>query len=77
MLLEPDDHYLEQVAELAKQHGTLLIFDEVITGFRRDIRGAQSYYNVTPDLADVGQGHRWRAAPERNCGPGRNPGNDV
>ncbi len=40
--------YLEQLAELAKQHGALLIFDEVITGFRRDIGGAQSYYNVIP-----------------------------
>jgi glutamate-1-semialdehyde 2,1-aminomutase len=53
--LEPGDHYLEQVAELAKRHGALLIFDEVITGFRRDIRGAQSYYNVIPDLATLGK----------------------
>jgi glutamate-1-semialdehyde 2,1-aminomutase len=43
------------VAELAKRHSALLIFDEVITGFRRDIRGAQSYYNVTPDLATLGK----------------------
>jgi glutamate-1-semialdehyde 2,1-aminomutase len=53
--LEPGDHYLEQLAELAKRHGALLIFDEVITGFRRDVRGAQSYYNVTPDLATLGK----------------------
>jgi glutamate-1-semialdehyde 2,1-aminomutase len=53
--LEPGDHYLEKVAELAKRHGALLIFDEVITGFRRDVRGAQSYYNVTPDLATLGK----------------------
>jgi glutamate-1-semialdehyde 2,1-aminomutase len=53
--LEPGDHYLEQVAELAKRHGTLLIFDEVITGFRRDVRGAQSFYNVIPDLATLGK----------------------
>jgi glutamate-1-semialdehyde 2,1-aminomutase len=53
--IEPDDHYLERMAELAKQHGALLIFDEVITGFRKDIRGAQSYYNVTPDLATLGK----------------------
>jgi glutamate-1-semialdehyde 2,1-aminomutase len=53
--IEPGDHYLEQVAELAKRHGALLIFDEVITGFRRDIRGAQNYYNVTPDLATLGK----------------------
>ncbi len=53
--LEPGDHYLERVAELAKRHGALLIFDEVITGFRRDIGGAQSYYNVIPDLATLGK----------------------
>jgi glutamate-1-semialdehyde 2,1-aminomutase len=53
--LEPGEHYLEQVAELAKRHGALLIFDEVITGFRRDVRGAQSYYDVTPDLATLGK----------------------
>jgi glutamate-1-semialdehyde 2,1-aminomutase len=53
--LEPGAHYLEQLAELAKRHGALLIFDEVITGFRRDVRGAQSYYNVTPDLATLGK----------------------
>jgi len=53
--LEPGNHYLEQVAELAKRHGALLIFDEVITGFRRDVRGAQNYYNVTPDLATLGK----------------------
>jgi glutamate-1-semialdehyde 2,1-aminomutase len=53
--IEPGDHYLEQVAELAKRHGALLIFDEVITGFRRDLHGAQGYYSVTPDLATLGK----------------------
>ena len=53
--IEPGPGYLQRVAELAKQHGALLIFDEVITGFRRDIGGAQNYYHVTPDLATLGK----------------------
>ena len=53
--IEPDAHYLQRVAALAKSHGALLIFDEVITGFRRDVGGAQKFYNVTPDLATLGK----------------------
>jgi glutamate-1-semialdehyde 2,1-aminomutase len=53
--IEPRPNYLERVAELAKRHRALLIFDEVITGFRRDIGGAQAYYKVTPDLATLGK----------------------
>jgi glutamate-1-semialdehyde 2,1-aminomutase len=53
--IEPAPAFLEQVAALARQHGALLIFDEVITGFRRDIGGAQKFYNVTPDLATLGK----------------------
>jgi glutamate-1-semialdehyde 2,1-aminomutase len=53
--IEPGAGYLERLAELARQHGALLIFDEVITGFRREIGGAQSYYKVTPDLATLGK----------------------
>ncbi len=53
--IEPEGHYLQRVAELARKHGALLIFDEVITGFRRDIGGAQKYYGVTPDLATLGK----------------------
>jgi glutamate-1-semialdehyde 2,1-aminomutase len=53
--IEPAPGFLERVAGLAKQHGALLIFDEVITGFRRDIGGAQKYYNVIPDLATLGK----------------------
>jgi glutamate-1-semialdehyde 2,1-aminomutase len=43
--------YLQSVRDLTKQYGTLLIFDEVITGFRLAPGGAQEYYGVTPDLA--------------------------
>lgn len=51
----PEPGYLESVRELARKHGALLIFDEVITGFRMDIGGAQAAYGVTPDLATFGK----------------------
>ena len=47
----PRPGYLEQVRELCEAHGILLIFDEVITGFRVGLSGAQGYRGVTPDLA--------------------------
>lgn len=47
----PDKGYLEGVRELCDKNGTLLIFDEVITGFRLSLTGAQGRLNVTPDLA--------------------------
>jgi glutamate-1-semialdehyde 2,1-aminomutase len=53
--IEPAPGFLERVAALARQHGALIIFDEVITGFRRDIGGAQRFYNVIPDLATLGK----------------------
>ena len=53
--LMPRPGYLEQVQELARKHGTLLIFDEVITGFRIAPGGAQSHFGVTPDLATFGK----------------------
>lgn len=47
--------YLESVRELTRRHGVLLIFDEIVTGFRMSIGGAQSVYGVTPDLATFGK----------------------
>lgn len=47
--------YLEQVRELCSKHGTVLIFDEVITGFRVSPGGAQSVLGVTPDLTILGK----------------------
>lgn len=52
---EPRDNFLEQVAELTRLHGALLVFDEVKTGFRVGLGGAQAYYGVTPDLACFGK----------------------
>jgi glutamate-1-semialdehyde 2,1-aminomutase len=43
--------FLEGVRELTERYGTLLIFDEVVTGFRMTPGGAQQYYGITPDLA--------------------------
>ncbi len=47
--------YLEAVRELCAQYGIVLIFDEVITGFRLALGGAQTYFGVTPDLATFGK----------------------
>ena len=47
----PHKGYLEGVRELTRDHGVVLIFDEVITGFRCSLGGAQGHFGVTPDLA--------------------------
>ncbi len=52
----PQDGYLASVKSLAHKHGALLIFDEVVTGFRYSKGGAQEYFGVTPDLAAFGKG---------------------
>jgi glutamate-1-semialdehyde 2,1-aminomutase len=51
----PAPGFLERVRELATQHGAVLVFDEIISGFRWNVRGAQHYYGVTPDLATFGK----------------------
>lgn len=53
---EPKPGYLQAVRELATRYGVLLIFDEVVTGFRLALGGAQALYGVTPDLAAFGKG---------------------
>jgi glutamate-1-semialdehyde 2,1-aminomutase len=53
--LLPEAGYLEGLAAVARRHGALLIFDEVITGFRLSMGGAQAFYKVTPDLATFGK----------------------
>ena len=52
---EPKPGYLESVKEMAHANGALLVFDEVITGFRFALGGAQSLFGVTPDLASFGK----------------------
>jgi glutamate-1-semialdehyde 2,1-aminomutase len=49
--LEPQPGFLAFLREITSTHGSLLIFDEVITGFRVALGGAQELYGVTPDLA--------------------------
>lgn len=53
--IAPAAGYLEGLRELCDRHGALLIFDEVITGFRLALGGAQDYYGVVPDLAVFGK----------------------
>jgi glutamate-1-semialdehyde 2,1-aminomutase len=53
--IAPRPGYLERVAELCRRHGALLVFDEVITGFRLGPAGAAGLYGVTPDLAVYGK----------------------
>lgn len=52
---KPTDHFLEKVKEIAHRHGAVLIFDEMVTGFRWAIGGAQEYFGVVPDLACFGK----------------------
>ncbi len=52
---EPKPGYLEAVKELAEKYGTVLIFDEIRTGFRYSLGGAQAYYGVTPHLSVFGK----------------------
>jgi glutamate-1-semialdehyde 2,1-aminomutase/spore coat polysaccharide biosynthesis protein SpsF len=54
-IVEPEDGFLEQVKELTHKHGAVLIFDEVVTGFRMAMGGAQEYFNVIPDLTCCGK----------------------
>jgi glutamate-1-semialdehyde-2,1-aminomutase len=54
-IIEPRDGFLQQVRELTQREGALLVFDEVVTGFRLALGGAQEYFRVVPDLACVGK----------------------
>jgi len=52
----PQDGYLAAVRKVTREEGALLIFDEVVSGFRYALGGASELYNVTPDLAAFGKG---------------------
>src|SRR5579862_2336414 len=51
----PQPGYLEALREITQRHGALLIFDEVMTGFRVAFGGAQQRYNIHPDLTTLGK----------------------
>ncbi|WP_193072727.1 glutamate-1-semialdehyde 2,1-aminomutase [Pseudomonas sp. FME51] len=51
----PVPGFLEGLREACDEHGVVLIFDEVMTGFRVSLGGAQAYYGVTPDLSTFGK----------------------
>jgi len=54
-LVLPKPGFLEGLREICSRHGALLIFDEVITGFRLGLGGAQEHYGVLPDLTCLGK----------------------
>jgi glutamate-1-semialdehyde 2,1-aminomutase len=54
-LVPPEPGYLAALRELTEQDGTLLVFDEVMTGFRVAYGGAQSLYGITPDITALGK----------------------
>ena len=54
-LVLPKEGFLEGLREVTAEHGALLIFDEVISGFRASFGGAQKVYNIMPDLTCMGK----------------------
>lgn len=52
---EPRDEFLQKLREVTKRHGAVLVFDEMISGMKFDIRGAHHLYRVEPDLITVGK----------------------
>lgn len=54
-VVKPEEGFLKGLREITEKYGSLLIFDEVITGFRLAKGGAQEYYGVMPDLTTLGK----------------------
>jgi len=54
-LIAPKPGFLEGLRKLTRENGLILIFDEVVTGFRFAYGGAQAYYGVTPDVCTLGK----------------------
>jgi len=53
--IAPVPGFLEGLREICDKHGSVLILDEVMTGFRVSLAGAQGHYNITPDLTTLGK----------------------
>ena len=54
-VVPPNNRFLNSVREITKKYRCLLIFDEVMTGFRLSLGGAQTLYNITPDITTLGK----------------------
>jgi glutamate-1-semialdehyde 2,1-aminomutase len=54
-VVKPENNFLHELQALCKKNGTVLIFDEVVSGFRFDLGGAQKLLGVTPDLTALGK----------------------
>ena len=54
-VVAPQEGYLQAAREITRRHGALLVFDEVMTGFRVALGGAQQRYGVTPDITTLGK----------------------
>jgi glutamate-1-semialdehyde 2,1-aminomutase len=54
-LVLPREGFLETLREMTERYGVVLIFDEIITGFRLSLGGAQEYFHVKPDLTTLGK----------------------
>ncbi|AEA33815.1 glutamate-1-semialdehyde 2,1-aminomutase [Hippea maritima] len=54
-VIKPKDGFLKGLRSICDKHGSLLIFDEVMTGFRLTYGGAQHIYNITPDITVLGK----------------------
>lgn len=54
-LILPENNFLKFLREITEKYGSLLIFDEIITGFRISYGGAQEYFNVKPDITCLGK----------------------
>lgn len=54
-LVLPKEGFLETLREVTEKYGVVLIFDEIITGFRLSLGGAQEYFHVKPDLTTLGK----------------------
>ena len=54
-LILPKNDYLSYLRKVTSEYGAVLIFDEIITGFRLALGGAQEYFNVKPDMATLGK----------------------
>ncbi|HJJ54940.1 MAG TPA: glutamate-1-semialdehyde 2,1-aminomutase, partial [Methanocorpusculum sp.] len=54
-VIPPEKSYLQDIREITKAHDVLLIFDEVITGYRLGVNGAQGLFGIRPDLTTLGK----------------------